>query len=62
MTNNDFEDENGVNDDDDNNDDDERDVCIEWTDSWNFDSDENGISKTEERKKRKIYFNEQTIW
>ena len=58
MTNNDFEDENGVNDDDD----DERDVCIEWTDSWNFDSDENGISKTEERKKRKIYFNEQTIW
>ena len=60
MTNNDFEDENGVNDDDNN--DDERDVCIEWTDSWNFDSDENGISKTEERKKRKIYFNEQTIW
>ena len=49
MTNNDFEDENGVNDDDNN--DDERDVCIEWTDSWNFDSDENGISKTE-----------QTIW
>ena len=59
MTNNDFEHENGVNDD---NNDDERDVCIEWTDSWNFDSDENGISKTEERKKRKIYFNEQTIW